>query len=666
MFTLAYPWLLVLVIFPLLLGRLLPAYRQTRTGLMVPFLGRLAHLTGQQPAPGAVVLRPPLGQRIGLWSVWLCVILALARPQWLEPPLTRILPRRDLLLAVDLSGSMETQDFTDASGQRVDRLTAVKQVLDDFLTRRKGDRVGLIFFGSAAFVQAPFTEDLEACRTLLDEAQVRMAGPQTVFGDAIGLALSVFDRAEGVQERVLIVLTDGNDTNSKVPPVRAAEIARNKKITIYTVAVGDPAAAGEEKLDEETLKTVATSTGGRYYHANDRTALADIYTQLDALPTRPVQTLSYRPRLDLFHWPLAAGLLLSLAYHGVWAVRNVWLRPRTASTPAPAVTASVLAVVPGLEQLHFLRLWWLLALVPALLLVWAMRRHQDAARAWRGIVAPHLLPYLLTRGGSQSRLQPAHLLLLTWLLASLAVAGPTWRREPAPFAEDTSALVIAVKVTPTMLAQDIQPTRLARAAQKIHDLLAQRPGTRTALVAYAGSAHLVMPLTRDASLIESFAAELSPKIMPVEGDVTGQALELADQQLQKLHVRGSILLITDSVASEQLPLLTAHRQNGGAPVHILAVGGEPGVPLPPDSPPAPALDRATMQKAADAAGATLTIVSPDTSDVQRLVRRIATSLRAAQPAEAGERWQDAGYWLVPILTLLTLVWFRPGWVVPWQ
>ena len=170
-------------------------YRQARTGLVVPFLGRLAHLTGQQPAPGAVVVRPPLLQQVFLWGVWVCLVLALARPQWLEPPLTKTLPTRDLLLAVDLSGSMDTQDFTDASGQKADRLTAVKQVLDEFLARRKGDRVGLIFFGSAAFVQAPFTEDLEACRTLLDEAQVRMAGPKTVFGDAIGLAITIFERA---------------------------------------------------------------------------------------------------------------------------------------------------------------------------------------------------------------------------------------------------------------------------------------------------------------------------------------------------------------------------------------------------------------------------------------------------------------------------------------
>jgi Ca-activated chloride channel family protein len=316
--------------------------------------------------------------------------------------------------------------------------------------------------------------------------------------------------------------------------------------------------------------------------------------------------------------------------------------------------------------LHFLRPWWLLALVPVLLLVWVIRRQQDAARSWRGLVAPHLLPYLLTGGEPQRRLQPAHLLLVVWLLTTLAVAGPAWRHEPAPFAEDTAALVLAIKVTPTMLAQDIQPSRLARAAQKIRDLLAQRPGTQTALVAYAGSAHLVLPLTRDASLIESFAAELSPGVMPVEGDVAGQALALANQQLQKSRQDGSILLVTDSVAAEQLPLLTAHHQSGGAPVHILAVAAESGAPLPPDSPPAPALDRTAMGKAAHAAAATLTIVSPDASDVQRLVRHLATSIVAASPKDADQRWQDAGYWLVPVVALLALAWFRPGWVVSWQ
>src|SRR5262249_13332928 len=160
-------------------------------------------------------------------------------------------------------------DFTDASGAKVDRLTAVKQVLDDFLSRRKGDRVGLIVFGNAPFVQAPFTQDLDVCRELLSEMRVGMAGPKTAMGDAIGLAVTVFDRTT-VPERVLIVLTDGNDTGSLIPPQKAADVAKDKKITIHTVAVGDPKAAGEDKLDEEALRRVAQTTGGSYSHAGNR------------------------------------------------------------------------------------------------------------------------------------------------------------------------------------------------------------------------------------------------------------------------------------------------------------------------------------------------------------------------------------------------------------
>jgi Ca-activated chloride channel homolog len=178
-----------------------------------------------------------------------------------------------------------------------------------------------------------------------------MAGPKTAFGDAIGLAITVFEHDEGARDRVLIALTDGNDTASQVPPTRTAEIARDKRITIHTVAVGDPTAAGEEKLDEETLKAVATTTGGRYSHANDRTALAGISSQLDALRTREVQTVSHRPRRELFHWPLGLGMLLSLIYHVVWALRTSLRRRvrQSATGPEPAGLAVLLPVATELS-----------------------------------------------------------------------------------------------------------------------------------------------------------------------------------------------------------------------------------------------------------------------------------------------------------------------------
>lgn len=310
MITLAYPWLLAILPVPLLVAWLSRPHRQTTTALRVPFLDRVAQLTGQTPASGAVVLRRTWWTALCLWGAWGCLIAALARPQLLKPPISHTIPVRDLLLAIDLSGSMQTKDFHDAAGKTVDRLTAVKQVLDGFLSRRKGDRVGLIVFGNTPFVQAPFTQDLDACRELLAETRVGMAGPKTAMGDAIGLAVTTFQRSD-VPERVLIVLTDGNDTGSLAPPQKAADIAKDQKIVIFTVAVGDPKAAGEEKLDEATLRQVAETTGGAYSYAGNREELEAIYQRLDQLPTRPAPTITHRLRQDLFAWPLALGLFVS-------------------------------------------------------------------------------------------------------------------------------------------------------------------------------------------------------------------------------------------------------------------------------------------------------------------------------------------------------------------
>jgi len=313
MLSFAYPWLLVLIPLPFLVIRLLPPYRQSRPALQVPFIPLLARLTGQKPGPGAAVSTPSFGQRLVTILVWLALLLALARPQWLEDPIVKDLPMRDMLLAVDLSGSMETEDFVDTDGKSQNRLSAVKQVLDEFLSRRQDDRIGLLVFGSAAFIQAPFTDDLDVLRTLLDEVELRMAGPKTALGDAIGLAISLFERSE-LEERVLIVLTDGNDTGSLVPPDRAAEIARDNGIVVYTIGVGDPQNAGEEKLDEAMLKKVAETTGGRYFFAANRQALEQVYTELDKLTPRQVETISHRPQRELFQWPLAVALVLSMLF----------------------------------------------------------------------------------------------------------------------------------------------------------------------------------------------------------------------------------------------------------------------------------------------------------------------------------------------------------------
>ncbi len=193
MLTFAHPWLALLLPLPLLVRWLLPAHNERKAAVRVPFLQRLSSLVGLQPGSGVAVAGRPLSQWLMLSLAWLLVVVAITRPQWLGEPIIKELPMRDLLVAVDLSGSMEAQDFTDKDGNNVDRLTAVKQVLDEFFARRDGDRVGLILFGSAAFIQVPFTDDLDVVRELLDEAQIRMLGPRTMLGDAMGLAINLFE-----------------------------------------------------------------------------------------------------------------------------------------------------------------------------------------------------------------------------------------------------------------------------------------------------------------------------------------------------------------------------------------------------------------------------------------------------------------------------------------
>jgi len=311
-----YPWIFLLLPLPLLIHYFAPAYQEPRIAVRVPFMELLNRLSGNQAGSGAAIVHRTRIQTVQIALVWLSLVAALARPIWMDEPMVRELPMRDLLVALDLSGSMDTRDFTDDSGVASDRLTAAMQVLDQFLSRREGDRVGLIFFGSAAFVQAPFTEDLAVVRELLDEAQVRMLGPRTVLGDAIGVAIQLFERSE-VEERVLIILTDGNDTGSMIPPPRAAEIARDNGVTIYTIAMGDPQAAGEQALDEVTLKEVADTTGGEYFHAEDRGALDRIYQTLDQLNPKQVESLSYRPEHELYFWPLGFAIILSLLFFGL-------------------------------------------------------------------------------------------------------------------------------------------------------------------------------------------------------------------------------------------------------------------------------------------------------------------------------------------------------------
>jgi Ca-activated chloride channel family protein len=313
-YKLEYPWLLALLPLPLLAYWLLAPYKEEQSSLRLTFFDYISKSMGLIPAPGAVIPRTNWLQKILAPICWSLIILALARPQFIEPPIQKIEPGRDLMIALDISQSMETPDFFTPDHKRMRRVDAVKQVVSDFIRKRKNDRIGLIVFGQAAYPIAPFTLDHAACLKILSQTDAGMAGPQTMMGDAIGLAIKQFN-ASDAKQRVLILLTDGNDTGSKVPPARAAEIAKQNNITIHVVGIGDPRAKGEDKVDYKALGDIATATGGQVFHGENRAELEKAYATLDAITPQNFKTLSYQPKRELYMYPLAVALVLLAGYH---------------------------------------------------------------------------------------------------------------------------------------------------------------------------------------------------------------------------------------------------------------------------------------------------------------------------------------------------------------
>ncbi|MFW8585908.1 vWA domain-containing protein [Rhizobium beringeri] len=316
MYQLDLPWLLLTLPAPLLVWWLLPPHRETSASIRLPFFSQVAEAAGVRPTDGSVIARRTWPQLFCEGLAWCLVVLALARPQFVEPPIEKVEPQRDILLALDLSQSMGTKDFPGADRRPLARVDAVKHVVADFVGRRPGDRIGLVAFGDAPYPLAPFTMDHALVQTMIADAVPGMAGPRTSLGDALGLAIRMFEKTN-VPEKVLIVLTDGNDTASRMPPLKAAEIAKSKGVVVHTVGIGDLAATGEDKLDAATLQKIAARTGGRYYFGGDQEQLAAIYDALDQITPEDQKNLSWRPRVELFQWPLLAAVLVLSGYHAL-------------------------------------------------------------------------------------------------------------------------------------------------------------------------------------------------------------------------------------------------------------------------------------------------------------------------------------------------------------
>ncbi|MDY6840091.1 MAG: VWA domain-containing protein [Pseudomonadota bacterium] len=324
MLNLAWPWVLVLVLLPLILKWRKPG-GQSVDAPVLPVGHWLSDLPGVSRRGNAV----PLWQQLLLFVIWALLVVALARPQHIGERVQMPVSGRDLMLVVDISPSMDEQDMV-LQGRNINRLQAVKRVLDDFIARRQGDRLGLILFGTEPYVQAPLTFDIETVGTLMQEAGLGMAGRATAIGDAIGLATKRL-RKRPQDQRVVVLLTDGANTAGEITPDKATEIAAAASIRLYTIGIGADSMVqrgllGSRRvnpsrdLDENLLTRMAQQTGGEYFRARSLPELERVYQSIDQLEPIELEGKFYRPVTELYVWPAGLAvflwLILLLVRHG--------------------------------------------------------------------------------------------------------------------------------------------------------------------------------------------------------------------------------------------------------------------------------------------------------------------------------------------------------------
>ncbi|GLR72026.1 vWA domain-containing protein [Agaribacter marinus] len=329
MFEFVWPLMFLALPLPLLVYLLFPAKenKQSSAALKVPFPIQLG--------PSQVSKQSYAKVNLFLMALlWLLLVTASARPQWLGEPIAIPTEGRDLMVAVDLSGSMKARDMV-VNAQAVNRLTMIKYVLSDFISRRVGDRLGLILFADTAYLQAPLTFDRPTVETLLKESVIGLVGDNTAIGDAIGLAVKRFRQREK-SNRVLILLTDGRNTAGNISPEQALSLAKDNEVTIYTIGVGSNqrdmfgfTMQSGASFDEATLNQIAEETGGQFFRATDTESLINIYRQLDALEPIEEGTQQMRPQTALYFYPMGLALLMSAIFAIFVAVHSIVKRGKT-------------------------------------------------------------------------------------------------------------------------------------------------------------------------------------------------------------------------------------------------------------------------------------------------------------------------------------------------
>lgn len=307
MLSLIWPWMLALLPLPLLASRVLPAAPSGAALQLPASIGVEFETSSARPA-----------RSLSLWLVWILLVLAASRPTWLGEPVSLPASGRDIVLAVDLSGSMDERDIS-YRGRAMQRLAVVQAVAGDFIQRRVGDRLGLVLFGENAYLQSPLSLDRATTKQLLDESEVGLAGQKTAIGDAIGLSVRHLLEQGRNEDKLVVLLTDGESNAGHISPDKAAELAAQSGVRVHTIGF-----SGEQKvqmgffvqtlqspIDTDTLKRVAATTGGRFFSAQSVAELEQIYGLIDEIEPVEVDELNFRPQVSLFHWPLGVAVLFA-------------------------------------------------------------------------------------------------------------------------------------------------------------------------------------------------------------------------------------------------------------------------------------------------------------------------------------------------------------------
>jgi Ca-activated chloride channel homolog len=332
--------------------------------------------------------------------------------------------------------------------------------------------------------------------------------------------------------------------------------------------------------------------------------------------------------------------------------------------------------MPDFSNFHFLRPMWFWALIPGFGLLILLLIEQSNILRWQTVIAPHLLKNLVRHPKQRPWIRPTAIALPSLILSILTLAGPAWERQKTPFVQDEAPLVVALDLSQSMNAIDVQPTRLERAKQKIRDLLAVRRGARTGLIAYAGSSHMVLPLTDDAKVIEMYLVSLETALMPVAGKNPEKALKLAEEMLSKETAAGTILFVTDGIGDQYAAAFAEHKKTNRHQVLVLAVGTSKGGPvrLGKDGFLKDArgqrvistLDRKGLEALERQAEVYVVGVTLNDGDIQKLIRKVNTHLKSVQAVNERVPWEDYGYYLVFSVLPISLLWFRKGWTIRWQ